>query len=291
MTINKAVIPAAGLGTRFLPYTKAVAKEMLPIVDKPALQIIVEEIVASGIKEILIITGRNKQNIENHFDKVIELEHLLKQTGKLDYLKIVNDITEMADIHYVRQKEAKGLGHAVLCAQYFAGNEPFAVLLGDDVVYTGDGKPCLKQLIDCYEQTGKSVLGVQRVDKNSVSKYGIVTPKKSEGRLHEVLSLVEKPDIDKAPSNIAVLGRYIINPEIFTYLKTQTPGAGGEIQLTDALLRLSEQQGMYAYEFEGRRYDIGDKQGYLEATVEYALRDKNLAENFKNYLKTIVKDL
>lgn len=291
MSVTKAVIPAAGLGTRFLPYTKAVAKEMLPVVDKPALQIIVEEIVSSGIKEILIITGRNKQNIENHFDRVIELEHLLKKTGKIEYLKIVNDITDMADIHYVRQKEAKGLGHAVLCAKHFVGNQPFAVLLGDDVVYTGEGKPCLKQLIDCFEQKGKSVLGVQKVAKENVNKYGIVTPGKSEGRTYEVVSLVEKPEIDKAPSNIAVLGRYVVTPEIFTYLETQTPGAGGEIQFTDSLVRLAADQGMYAYEFEGRRYDIGDKLGYLEATVEYALRDKNLNKGFSQYLKNIAKDL
>lgn len=289
--ITKAVIPAAGLGTRFLPYTKAVAKEMLPIVDKPALQIIVEEIVASGITEILIITGRNKQNIENHFDKVFELEHLLKQTGKLEYLKIVNDITDMADIHYIRQKEAKGLGHAVLCAKTFIENKPFAVLLGDDVVYTGSKTPCLKQLIDCYDKTNKSVLGVQRVPAESVNKYGIVTPKKSEGKLHEVLSLVEKPKVEESPSNIAVLGRYIITPEIFSYLENQEPGAGGEIQLTDALKRLAADSGMYALEFEGRRYDIGDKQGYLEATVEYALRDPKLSVDFKNYLKNITKEI
>ena len=289
MSITKAIIPAAGLGTRFLPYTKAVAKEMLPIVDKPALQLIVEEIVASGIKEILIITGRNKQNIENHFDKVYELEYLLKKTGKLDYLKIVNDITEMANIHYVRQKEAKGLGHAVLCAKTFVCGAPFAVLLGDDVVYTGSGKPCLKQLIDCYDENKKTVLGVQKVDKNSVNKYGIIEKGKTEGRVHEVISLVEKPKIDKAPSNIAVLGRYIITPDIFSYLETQEPGAGGEIQLTDSLMRLAHDKGMLAYEFEGRRYDIGDKQGYLEATVEYALRDSKLSLNFKNYLKEIVR--
>lgn len=289
MSITKAIIPAAGHGTRFLPYTKAVAKEMLPIVDKPVLQLIVEEIVSSGIKEILIITGRNKQNIENHFDKVYELEHLLKETGKIEDLKIVNDITEMANIHYIRQKEAKGLGHAVLCAKTFVKNEPFAVLLGDDLVYT-QNKPCLKQLIDCYDKTGKTVLGVQKVNKNDVSKYGIVTPGKTEGRMHEVLSLVEKPDIDKAPSNIAVLGRYVISPDIFTYLKTQTPGAGGEIQLTDSLMRLAKDQGMVAYEFEGRRYDTGNKQGYLEATVEYALRDNKLNKDFKNYLQNLVKE-
>lgn len=288
--VKKAVIPAAGLGTRFLPYTKAVAKEMLPIVDKPALQIIVEEIVQSGITEILIVTGRNKQNIENHFDKVFELEYLLKQTGKLESLKIVNDITDMADIHYVRQKEAKGLGHAVLCAKSFAENQPFAVLLGDDVVYTGDKTPCLKQLIEQFDKTGKSILGVQRVEKQNVSKYGIVEPEQdAEGRLHSVKSLVEKPDTNSAPSNIAVLGRYVITPEIFDYLSTQQPGAGGEIQLTDSLNRLAQDKGMYAYEFEGRRYDIGDKQGYLEATVEYALRDEKLKAGFEGFLKDIVK--
>ena len=197
----------------------------------------------------------------------------------------------MANMHYVRQKEAKGLGHAVLCAKAFIGDEPFAVLLGDDIVYTGKGAPCLKQLIDQFDVKGKSILGVQRVEKNAVSKYGIVTPGSSEGRLHEVLSLVEKPKVDEAPSNIAVLGRYIITPEIFKYLETQTPGAGGEIQLTDALKRLCADKGMYAYEFEGRRYDIGDKQGYLEATVEYALRDEKLSEDFKAYLKKKTKEL
>lgn len=290
-SVTKAVIPAAGLGTRFLPYTKAVAKEMLPIVDKPALQIIVEEIVASGIREILIITGRNKQNIENHFDRVFELEHLLQQTGKLDSLKIVNDITDMADIHYVRQKEAKGLGHAILCAKYFVGDSPFAVLLGDDVVYTGEDTPCLKQLLDCFEQKNKTVLGVQRVDRDKVNKYGIVTTGHSEGRMHEVISLVEKPNVEEAPSDIAVLGRYVITPEIFRYLETQEPGAGGEIQLTDALKRLCLDQGMYAYEFEGKRYDIGDKQGYLEATVEYALRDPVLSDGFRSYLKKMICDI
>lgn len=289
--VTKAVIPAAGLGTRFLPYTKAVAKEMLPIVDKPTLQLIVEEIVASGIREILIITGRNKQNIENHFDRVYELEHILQKSGKVDSLKIVNDITNMADIHYVRQKEARGLGHAILCARYFVGDAPFAVLLGDDVVYTGDGTPCLKQLLDCFEQKQKTILGVQRVDRDKVNKYGIVTTGRSEGRVHEVKSLVEKPKIEEAPSNIAVLGRYVVTPEIFKYLETQQPGAGGEIQLTDALMRMCLDQGMYAYEFEGKRYDIGDKLGYLEATVEYALRDPILSEGFKAYLKKIAGDL
>jgi UTP--glucose-1-phosphate uridylyltransferase len=289
--VKKAVIPAAGLGTRFLPYTKAVAKEMLPIVDKPALQFIVEEVVASGIREVLIITGRNKQNIENHFDRVYELENLLKRTNKLDSLKLINDITDMADIHYIRQKEAKGLGHAILCARIFVSDQPFAVLLGDDVVYTGENKPCLKQLMDCFEEKQKSILGVQRVPKTEVNKYGIVTAGKSEGCCHEVASLVEKPPIDKAPSNIAVLGRYIITPKIFDYLEKQQPGVGGEIQLTDALKELAADEGMYAYEFEGKRYDIGDKEGYLEATVEYALRDSKLAPKFSKYLKNLAKDL
>lgn len=284
--VTKAVIPAAGLGTRFLPYTKAVPKEMLPIVDTPTLQIIVEEIVSSGIREILIITGRNKQNIENHFDKVFELESLLRSTGKLDYLNMVESITDLADMHYVRQKQAKGLGHAVLCAKSFVGDNPFAVLLGDDIVYTGSGKPCLAQLIDCYQKTGKSVLGVQRVAKENVNKYGIVSPGEPVyPGVYPVQSMVEKPDIDKAPSDMAVLGRYVIEPQIFGYLQNQTPGAGGEIQLTDALGRMAADRGMYACVFEGRRYDVGDKLGYLEATVEYALRDEALKDNFKKYLK------
>ena len=289
--ITKAVIPAAGLGTRFLPATKAMPKEMLPIVDKPALQYIVEEIVASGIREILIITGRNKRSIEDHFDKAVELEDQLRRTNKLDFVKIVDDITYLADnIYYVRQRETKGSGHAILCARAFVGDQPFAVLNGDDVVYA-PGKPCLKQLLEAYERTGKSVLGVQTVPHSQISKYGAVAWSKKEGRLFEVTDVVEKPAPDQAPSDVAVLGRYVVTPDIFGYLETQTPGAGGEIQFTDSLRRLCHDKGMAAYEFEGRRYDIGDKQGYLEATSEYALRDPHLSAGFASYLKTLTKDL
>lgn len=288
--ITKAVIPAAGLGTRFLPATKAMPKEMLPIVDKPALQYIVEEIVASGIREILIITGRNKRSIEDHFDKAVELEDQLRRTNKLDFIKIVNDITYLADnIYYVRQRETKGSGHAILCARAFVGDQPFAVLNGDDVVYS-PGKPCLKQLLEAFEQTGKSVLGVQTVPHAQISKYGSVAYAKKEGRLYEVTDVVEKPSPDQAPSDVAVLGRYVVTPDIFGYLETQAPGAGGEIQFTDSLCRLCKDKGMVAYEFEGRRYDIGDKQGYLEATCEYALRDPRLSAGFAAYLKTLIKD-
>ena len=266
-------------------------KEMLPIVDKPALQYIVEEIVASGIREILIITGRNKRSIEDHFDKAVELEDQLKRTNKLDFVKIVDDITYLADnIYYVRQRETKGSGHAILCARAFVGDQPFAVLNGDDVVYA-PGKPCLKQLLEAYERTGKSVLGVQTVPHSQISKYGAVAWSKKEGRLFEVTDVVEKPAPDKAPSDVAVLGRYVVTPDIFGYLETQTPGAGGEIQFTDSLRRLCHDKGMAAYEFEGRRYDIGDKQGYLEATCEYALRDPHLSAGFASYLKTLTKDL
>lgn len=288
--VKKAVIPAAGLGTRFLPVTKAIPKEMLPIVDKPTLQYIVEELTASGIREILIITGHNKKSIEDHFDTNVELEENLKNTGKCDYLKIVEETSYMADIHYVRQKQAKGLGHAILCARHFVGNEPFAVLLGDDVVYTdAKQKPCIKQLLDAYDTCGKSIIGVQRVPKSEVCKYGIAGIGKGEGRLYEVKQLVEKPPIDKAPSDMAVLGRYVINPEIFDLLEKQQTGAGGEIQLTDALAKLIDGNALAAYEFEGKRYDIGDKNGYLEATVEYALRDNSLNTKFKEYLKKIIK--
>ena len=284
--VRKAVIPAAGLGTRFLPATKAMPTEMLTIVDKPTLQYIVEEIVSSGITEVLIVTGRNKKAIEDHFDRAVELEMTLEKTGKLEYLKIVRDITDLAQVYYVRQKETKGLGHAILQAKAFAGDEPFAVLNGDDVIYNPE-KPCIGQLIRAYEQCGTSVLGVQTVPRSQISKYGAVKYSSHEGRLYKVEDFVEKPPVDKAPSCLASLGRYIITPEIFSYLETQQPGAGGEIQLTDALNRMGKDLGLYAYDFEGRRYDIGDKLGYLQATCEYALRDEHLKEDFKRYLQDL----
>ena len=285
--IRKAIIPAAGLGTRFLPATKAQQKEMLPIVDKPTLQYIIEECVASGIEEILIITGRNKKSIEDHFDRSVELEMELEKSGKEEMLKMVREISDMVNIHFIRQKEPRGLGHAILCAKTFVGNEPFAVLLGDDVVYN-DNKPCLKQLIDCYEEYKTSVLGVQTVEPQDVNKYGIVGGLHIEDRVYKVKNLIEKPAVEEAPSNVAILGRYIITPKIFEILENTKPGKGNEIQLTDALLELIKHEAMYAYDFEGRRYDVGDKLGFLQATVEYALRKKELRDGFIEYLQTII---
>ncbi|MCR1951881.1 MULTISPECIES: UTP--glucose-1-phosphate uridylyltransferase GalU [unclassified Clostridium] len=282
MKVRKAIIPAAGLGTRFLPATKAQPKEMLPIVDKPTIQYIIEEAVASGIEEILIITGRNKKCIEDHFDKSIELEMELEKNHKEDLLELVRGISDMVDIHYIRQKEPKGLGHAILCARAFVGNEPFAVLLGDDVV--DSEVPCLKQLMDCYKEYKTSILGVQTVTHEDVSKYGIVDGIHIEDRVYKVKKLVEKPAIDEAPSNVAILGRYIITPQIFDILQNTKPGKGGEIQLTDALQTLIENEAMYAYNFEGRRYDVGDKLGFLQATVEFALKREELREPFIQYL-------
>ncbi len=287
MKVRKAIIPAAGLGTRFLPATKAQPKEMLPIVDKPTLQYIIEEAIASGIEEILIITGRNKKSIEDHFDRSIELELELEKKGKLELLEEVRKISDMVNIYYIRQKEPKGLGHAINCARSFIGNEPFAVLLGDDIVDAE--KPCLKQMIETYNKYKTTILGVQEVPKKDVCKYGIVDGNVIEDRIYKVNNLVEKPTVENSPSNIAILGRYIINPAIFEVLDNTKPGSGGEIQLTDALKELSQREAMYAYNFEGRRYDAGDKQGYLEATVEFALRRDDLREGFLNYLIDIVE--
>ncbi|GEQ18839.1 UTP--glucose-1-phosphate uridylyltransferase [Clostridium butyricum] len=282
--IRKAIIPAAGLGTRFLPATKAQPKEMLPIVDKPTIQYIIEEAVASGIEEILIITGRNKKCIEDHFDKSVELEMELEKNNKNELLELVQDISDMVDIHYIRQKEPRGLGHAIRCAKAFVGNEPFAILLGDDIVYNNQ-KPCLKQLIECYNEYKTSILGVQTVDKEDVSKYGIVDGILIEDRVCKVKGLVEKPSVDEAPSNTAILGRYIVTPKIFDILDNTKPGKGNEIQLTDALLELIKEEAMYAYNFEGKRYDVGDKLGFLEATVEYALRKPEIRDDFIKYLR------
>lgn len=286
MKVRKAIIPAAGLGTRFLPATKAQPKEMLPIVDKPTIQYIIEEAVASGINEILIITGRNKRAIEDHFDKSFELEMDLKDKHKDDLLKMVQDISNLAHIYYIRQKEPKGLGHAVLCAKEFSGNEPVAIMLGDDVV---DSKvPCLKQLINVFDEYKTTILGVQNVPKENVNKYGIINGMHIEDGVYKVKDLVEKPDVDKAPSNIAILGRYIVTPDIFNVLEHTKPGKGGEIQLTDALKELLTREAMYAYTFEGRRYDVGDKLGFLQATVEFALKRKDIKEEFYSYLKKLI---
>lgn len=283
--IRKAVIPAAGLGTRFLPATKAQPKEMLPIVDKPTLQYIIEEAVASGIEEILIITGRNKKSIEDHFDKSVELELELEQKGKTELLEVVRGISNMINIHYIRQKEPRGLGDAIYCARHFIGDEPFAVMLGDDIV--DNDVPCLKQLMDAYEEYRTTILGVQEVDKNDADKYGIIAAKHIEDRVYKVKDLVEKPELGSAPSNIAILGRYIITPEIFDILESLPIGKGGEIQLTDALKELSKKEAMYAYRFEGKRYDVGDKLGFLEATVDFALKRPDLRDGFLKYLSNI----
>ncbi|MDR1101287.1 MAG: UTP--glucose-1-phosphate uridylyltransferase GalU [Clostridiales bacterium] len=291
-TVKKAIIPAAGLGTRFLPATKASPKEMLPIVDKPTIQYIVEEAVASGIEDILIISGRTKRSIEDHFDKSYELENELEKAGKLELLASINEISELANIHYVRQKEPRGLGHAIACGCAFVGNEPFAVLLGDDVVYNPPGEmPCLRQLIDQYERNGASILGVQEVPRSEVNKYGIVAGKEIRERLYTVDELVEKPDPRSAPSRIAILGRYIINPQIFHILEHTKPGAGNEIQLTDGLNTLAQGGNMLAYKFKGRRYDVGTRLGFLEATVEFALRRDDIKGQFAPYLKDIIMGL
>lgn len=285
--ITKAVIPAAGLGTRFLPATKACPKEMLPIVDKPTIQYIIEEALASGITDILIISGRSKRSIEDHFDRSPELEMNLAEGGKDELLQMVKNIANV-NIHYIRQKEPKGLGHAILCAKAFVGNEPFAVLLGDDVVYNEE-YPCLKQLMDVYDAKGGSVLGCQTVPLEKVSSYGIVASESTaDERIYKVNDMVEKPSVEEAPSRLAVLGRYVITPEIFEILDHTAPGRGGEIQLTDALKVLAKEQPMYAYDFMGKRYDVGDKFGYLQATVEFALRRDDLKEKFLAYLKEII---
>lgn len=289
MKVRKAIIPAAGLGTRFLPATKAQPKEMLPIVDKPTIQYIIEEAVASGIEDIIIITGRSKRAIEDHFDKAYELENELLKSEKHELIKLVQDISNLANIYYVRQKEALGLGHAIHCAKTFIGNEPFAVLLGDDIVETPT--PCLKQMIDVYDQYQTTLLGVQTVDSKNVSKYGIIDGNQVDDRIYKVKDMVEKPAPEVAPSNVAILGRYIITPAIFDCLERTKPGAGGEIQLTDALKLLSEQEAMYAYDFVGRRYDVGNKMGFLEATVEFALRRDDLKDEFAAYLKQISSKL
>ncbi|MBM7833085.1 UTP--glucose-1-phosphate uridylyltransferase GalU [Clostridium sardiniense] len=283
MKVKKAIIPAAGLGTRFLPATKAQPKEMLPIVDKPTIQYIIEEAIASGIEEILIITGRNKKCIEDHFDKSVELEMELEKSGKNELLELVRDISDMVDIHYIRQKEPRGLGHAIHCAKTFVGNEPFAVLLGDDVV--DSETPCLKQLMDCFNEYKTSILGVQTVPEEDVSKYGIVDGIHIEDRVYKVKDLVEKPKREEAPTNVAILGRYIITPQIFEILENTAPGKGNEIQLTDALKTLISQEAMYAYDFEGRRYDVGDKFGFLQATIEFGLKKDELRPQLLEYLE------
>ncbi|MDQ0899986.1 MULTISPECIES: UTP--glucose-1-phosphate uridylyltransferase GalU [unclassified Paenibacillus] len=287
--IRKAIIPAAGLGTRFLPATKAQPKEMLPIVDKPAIQYIVEEAIESGIEDIIIVTGRNKRAIEDHFDKSVELEMMLEEKGSTQLLEIVQSVSNLADVHYIRQKQPLGLGHAILCARKFIGDEPFAVLLGDDILQSSP--PGLKQMMDIYEQSETSVIAVQEVPWEDVSKYGIVSPSSSLDKYQLIEDLVEKPDRDQAPSNLAVIGRYIIMPEIFGILERQEPGRGGEIQLTDALRVLNRQQQMAAYLMQAKRYDVGDKMGYIEATIELALQRPDLQDQVKAYLLSLIRQL
>jgi len=286
--IRKAVIPAAGMGTRFLPATKAQPKEMLPIVDKPTIQYIVEEAIQSGIEDIVIVTGRNKRAIEDHFDRSMELEIFLEKQAKEELLDLVQCVAGMADIYYVRQKEPLGLGNAIYCAKKFIGDEPFAVLLGDDVIYSE--VPVLRQMIIQYERYGASLVGVQEVPLEDTSKYGMVDGRKFADRLYHANNMVEKPRSEDAPKNrLAIMGRYILNPEIFDILSVLPPGRGGEIQLTDGIQELGRFQEILAYEFEGRRYDLGDKQGFVEATIEFALRRKDLSEGLMKYLRELVQ--
>ncbi|TFD95761.1 UTP--glucose-1-phosphate uridylyltransferase GalU [Jeotgalibacillus sp. R-1-5s-1] len=285
--IKKAVIPAAGLGTRFLPATKAQPKEMLPIVDKPTIQYIIEEAVKSGIEDIIIVTGRNKRAIEDHFDKSVELELLLEKTNKHETLELVEEISNMVDIHYVRQKEPLGLGHAVLCAKKFVGNEPFAVLLGDDIV--DSEKPALQQMIEQYETVQSSILGTKEVPRDQTDKYGIVDFSEKVNDLYKVKSLVEKPAIDEAPSTQAIVGRYILTPRIFELLEDVKPDAKGEIQLTEAIDQLLEYEEIYSYMLQGERYDVGDKFGFLKASIDFALKRDDLKAQLFEYIQTVKK--
>lgn len=289
--IRKAVIPAAGFGTRFLPETKAMPKEMLPIVDKPTIQYIVEEIKASGIEQILIISGHAKRAIEDHFDSSPELEQHLYESGKMDLLKEVRQVASVK-IHYTRQQYMRGLGDAILCAKEFMDGEPFGVILGDDVVYNGSGEPALKQLISQYDKTGGTIIGCQLVRPEQVSSYGIINGTPTENPdLLKVKNMIEKPSIEEAPSRFAALGRYVITPEVFKILEQTKPGKGGEIQLTDALRVMAKNGNVYAYNFKGKRYDTGNKLGYLKATVEFALRRDDIGPEFRQYLKSLLMDV
>ncbi|WP_281393572.1 UTP--glucose-1-phosphate uridylyltransferase GalU [Salicibibacter cibarius] len=287
MKVKKAVIPAAGLGTRFLPASKALPKEMLPIVDTPTIQYIVEEAIESGIEDILIVSGRGKRAIEDHFDKSYELEETLERSEKWERLEEVKKISNMASIHYVRQKEPKGLGHAIACARTFIGNDPFAVMLGDDIVRS-EGKPCLQQLMEIYEDSEASVLGVQDVPENKVSSYGIVSAANgTDSSIVNVTDLVEKPKQEEAPSTLAIMGRYVLTPEIMPILEEMPPGAGNEIQLTDAIKKLAGIQEVNAFRFDGDRYDVGDKLGFIQATLDFALHREDLSEDLKAYIRQL----
>lgn len=287
MKVRKAIIPAAGLGTRFLPATKAMPKEMLPIVDKPTIQYIVEEAIQSGIEDIIIVTGKGKRAIEDHFDNSQELEQILTVKGKLELLKEVRKSSDMVDIHYIRQKEPKGLGHAIWCARKFIGDEPFAVLLGDDIIAAE--KPCLQQMIEKYEQYGSSIIGVQRVAEQEVSRYGIVDGKMMEPTFHRVNDLVEKPKQEDAPSNMAIMGRYILTSEIFDILGEQAPGSGGEIQLTDAIAALNRSRAVFAYEFNGVRYDVGEVMGFIQTTIQFALQRDELRYELLDFMQQVLE--
>ncbi|MFC5472175.1 UTP--glucose-1-phosphate uridylyltransferase GalU [Cohnella suwonensis] len=287
LKVRKAIIPAAGLGTRFLPATKAMPKEMLPIVDKPTIQYIVEEAVESGIEDIIIVTGKNKRSIEDHFDNAFELEKALLEKQKLKLLEEVQRSSNIVDIHYIRQKEPKGLGHAVWCARKFIGDEPFAVLLGDDIVRAET--PCLLQLIQQFNVMQSSVIGVQPVSNDDVSRYGIIVPGERYGNLYETNGFVEKPERDMAPSNLAIMGRYILTPEIFGFLENAERGTGGEIQLTDAIQKLAELERVYAYQFEGTRYDVGEKLGFILTTIDFALMNKELQLPLMKALEEIIR--
>jgi UTP--glucose-1-phosphate uridylyltransferase len=286
MNVRKAVFPAAGLGTRFLPATKAQPKEMLPLVDKPMIQYVVEEAVASGLSEIIVVTGRGKRAIEDHFDSAFELEYYLNDRGKIDELAQIKTISELASVSYVRQREPLGLGHAILCARSLVGDEPFGVFLGDDIIGATQ-TPCMRQLLDVSDRHQAPVIAVQRVPPHQIHQYGVIKARQVEDRVYEILDLVEKPKAQDAPSDLAIIGRYVLPPEIFEILVGTKADSRGEIQLTDALRTLRTRRPMYAVEFEGRRYDTGDKLGFLKATVEFALARPDLADDFRTYLKSL----
>jgi UTP--glucose-1-phosphate uridylyltransferase len=286
--VRKAVIPAAGLGTRFLPATKAQPKEMLPLLDKPAIQYVVEEAVHAGLTDILIITGRGKRSIEDHFDRSIELEHFLESKGKFEELKQVREITDMASIHYIRQRDPLGLGHAVSVAEDHVGGEPFAVLLGDDII--AESNPLLPEMLRVHERYGRSVLAAMEVSRHEISLYGCIEPEFVEDdRLARVLSVVEKPEPENAPSNLAAIGRYVLTPEIFDALRNLEPGVGGEIQLTDAINTLAQQQAVYAHVFEGGRFDVGNKLDYMKAMIELAIDRDDVGKELKRWLADLVQ--
>jgi UTP--glucose-1-phosphate uridylyltransferase len=285
--LRKAVIPAAGLGTRFLPATKAAPKEMLPVVDKPAIQYVVEEAVRAGITDILVISGRGKRTIEDHFDRSFELEYYLETKGKYDELKQIREISELGSIHYIRQRDPLGLGNAIAVAEQHVGGQSFAVLLGDDIM--AENNPLLIEMLKVHERYGRSVIGVMEVPKKDIKLYGSIVPEFVEDNVARAVSLVEKPDPDEAPSNLAVIGRYILTPEIFDALRDTPPGVGGEVQITDAINRLAQEQAVYAYVFEGGRFDIGNKLDYLKATVEMGIEREDVGEEFRHFLADLVQ--